>query len=150
MITKMKQQKQIKLTLGTLMVLLILAIRSPYAIFLNPLVLIDMGYNNFLLWQFQKQLFNYPLPENTKILTQKSEIGLLQGNGNHCDFEARLTIQSSNSTKAIIEHYRKLKISSAFGDGINLYQTIEEIEPEIISITIGDSHSDPSMDFRCY
>lgn len=145
-----------KIIMGVLVFFVILVMQWQFTVFSNsilliqvPAMLINMSFNNFLLWNFRNQLFNYPLPKDTEIVKKESKIGLLQGNGNHCDFEAKLTLKSNNSPEKIVEHYSGMDIFSVFG-GTNIYKRIEKIESGIFTITIGDSHYDSGMDFRCH
>jgi hypothetical protein len=44
--------------------------------------------NSVKLYYFGKDLFEYPLPLRTDEVERQSEIGVLEGNSNHCDYLA--------------------------------------------------------------
>ncbi len=62
--------------------------------------------NSLRLDNFGKQLLRYPLPEGAVLREHSFDIGVLQGNGNHCDFKATLVLESSLSERELREHFR--------------------------------------------
>jgi hypothetical protein len=64
------------------------------------------------LWQLQRSIATLSNPPNTKLIASAKDIGLLVGNGNHCDyFVAQLrSYPASISSKQIQEFYKNTKI----------------------------------------
>lgn len=50
-------------------------------------------YNNQQLQRFADNLYTYPLPPRTQVVSKHAEVTLL-GNGNHCDFVAEQLLQT--------------------------------------------------------
>ncbi|WP_395746257.1 hypothetical protein [Prosthecobacter sp.] len=66
----------------------------------------DAIINDLRLWELTKQLDSLPQPPNTMRISTNSAVGLLQGNGNHCDFFAGAVYRSQSSADAILQHYK--------------------------------------------
>ncbi|MGD8450271.1 MAG: hypothetical protein PVJ57_00505 [Phycisphaerae bacterium] len=75
----------------------------------------DMRRHNRFLVALQRSLAALPLPEGTTRLAADSRVGLLAGNGNHCDYivaEAHATTQTPDQITA---HYAHLAIPNPNG-----------------------------------
>ena len=66
----------------------------------------DAITNDLRLSQITRQLNTLSQPPNTVQISSKSAVGLLQGNGNHCDFFAGAVYRSQSSAEAIQQHYK--------------------------------------------
>jgi len=96
-------QKKTKYIIGTLITLFLvsnLLIGWP----LVPL------YNNYLSSKFLSNLENSTLPNNSKVIDGYKKFGLLYGNGNHCDCEVGVVIESDMEIKGF-ENYIKNSLS---------------------------------------
>jgi hypothetical protein len=65
----------------------------------------DIIANNRHLHQMEKALLAIPPAPQSKQLAVRSAVGLLTGNGNHCDFFAGALFQSSATPDSIRQHY---------------------------------------------
>ncbi len=65
----------------------------------------DSFNNSWNLGKIQKALREIPIPSNTQRLASNSAVGLLVGNGNHCDFFAGEIFRSELPADAILQHY---------------------------------------------
>ena len=116
------------------------------------LVLIIIGntvLNSFYLWKFEKQLYNYPLPSGAKILKKNSNIGVLMGNGNHCDFIAYVELETSKSILDIEEHYKNMTILPALSNRAQQGFIIEPVSQGVIKVKIWDAPNSSNFDLRC-
>lgn len=65
----------------------------------------DATANDLRLWQITRQLEALPQPPGTILISTNAAVGLLVGNGNHCDFFAGAVYRSQSSAEAIEQHY---------------------------------------------
>ena len=65
----------------------------------------DILANNRHLHQMEIALAIIPVPSQTQLLTSRSAVGLLVGNGNHCDFFAGTLFRSTSTPDWIRQHY---------------------------------------------
>jgi hypothetical protein len=66
-------------------------------------------YNQWSMYQFARPFFNYPLPVDTIELERYTLIGVLSGNGNHCDFLAVRILQTTLSEDAFRTYYQNVE-----------------------------------------
>lgn len=66
----------------------------------------DAITNDLRLSQITRQLDTLSQPPNTIYISSNAAVGLLQGNGNHCDFFAGAVYCSQSSVEAIQQHYK--------------------------------------------
>lgn len=64
-------------------------------------------YHNSVLNNFSSSLFTIPTPPNSKVVQQEKKIGVLLGNGNHCDYYAGLAVKSSLKFEEFKNWYTK-------------------------------------------
>lgn len=72
--------------------------------------------NDIAMYKFAHNLYNYPLLDySTKEINRFEKIGLLVGNGNHCDFLVVRTLATSslNTKDKIKEYYRDVYLPAA-------------------------------------
>ena len=77
---------------------------------LHWLLVFPVVLNNFRLQQFAKNLYAYPLPPHTEVINRSAKVGLLGGNGNHCDFEARQYMRTALSQEEIEAYYQGVSL----------------------------------------
>lgn len=80
--------------------------------------------NNWRLDQFAKRLYGYTLPPQTVVVEQKSEVNLLSGTGNHCDFVAKQTVETTLSRPEIEDFYRDANVSpvmKSHGERVSIF-----------------------------
>jgi hypothetical protein len=65
----------------------------------------DYFTNNRQLHQIENALTAIPIPPQTQRLVTRSAVGLLVGNGNHCDFFAGTVFRSSSPPDLVRQHY---------------------------------------------
>lgn len=65
----------------------------------------DRLTNDLRLWQIERQLKAIHPPPETKEISSHSAVGLLVGNGNHCDFFAGIVYRSQRNSDTIQAHY---------------------------------------------
>ena len=113
----------------------------------------SMRRNDRRLTEFSEQLFAYPLPPDSRILRQTAQVGVLTGNGNHCDYVARLEIESSLPPAAVDAHYQELRLHPAVGNGAGgglPAVTVESQGPGRVAITATDAPYPAGLDTRCH
>lgn len=112
--------------------------------------------NNLRLSRFASQLKRYPLPEGARVISESRAVGVLTGNGDHCDFVATRRIHSSLSLEQIEAHYAKLDIQPAISGGAGAGLPILEVErersgtPQTFHIKIVDAPYEGILDPRCH
>ena len=123
------------------------------------------GYvaNNFRLAAFADQLHQYPAPPGARVSAEGAEVGVLTGNGDHCDYIATVIVEPYEpvSRAEVERYYAGLQPRSAVpgGDGDHVRLSVEATLRE--SVAFGDSlpplyivqlidiHG-PNADFRCW
>lgn len=120
------------------------------ALWLSPWMMcgLQMAYevprNSLRLWFFGKELFEYPLPPQTKELDRKSEVGLLVGNSNHCDYLAERILATELTQEEIKSHFGALKIGIYFDDAL---MPNGRMRVTLRRFSFGDP---PGADIRCH
>jgi hypothetical protein len=66
-------------------------------------------YNNQRLKAFADNLYNYPLPPKTEVISQRAEVGLM-GNGNHCDFVVEQSLVTKLNREEITSYYEGARL----------------------------------------
>ena len=94
-------KKGILYSTGILLIFLFIIV---YLITGWPIVTI---YNNFLSSKFLISLENIELPDNSKVIDSYKRFGILYGNGNHCDCEIGVIIESDIEVKEFDNYFRK-------------------------------------------
>jgi hypothetical protein len=85
--------------------------------------------NNWRLDQFAAQLCEYPLPASAIEIGRQAEVGVLAGNGDHCDFVARGEIASQLPLEAVRAHYTGPQLDPAISRGASGGLPAVEVEP---------------------
>ena len=125
-------------------------------VLLVPLILVlwsfaEMGINNYRLSNFAVQLFEYALPIQTEVLEKKSDVGLLTGNGNHCDFIARMTVKTALSKKEVEQHYSRIAPQQAIsGSSSEVHLVVSSLGEGTYLVEVVDAPNNPGFDWRCH
>ena len=72
---------------------------------LGPCI-VDSVKNSSHLYRIVDSVDALPSPPGTRRLAGHSAVGLLVGNGNHCDFFAGVLMKSQQPPEAVLKHYR--------------------------------------------
>lgn len=86
----------------------------------------DAMVNDRRLSQITRQLQALPPPPGTTQLSSNAAVGLLQGNGNHCDYFVGAAYQSQSSAEDIQKHYQGRQFQNP------ITETLEEWEITIL------------------
>lgn len=78
----------------------ILAVLAVYGLLFH-----DAIANDIRLTKIKQQLNQLPQPPDTTLISSNAAVGLLQGNGNHCDYFVGSVYRSRSSEEAIRKHY---------------------------------------------
>lgn len=120
-------------------------------------------YNNRQLQQFAANLYNYPLPPHSEIVSQSAEVGLM-GNGNHCDFLVTQTLVTELSQAEIEAYYAGVALPPVNNHnqgvapetrGLPIPVTVSYDESPSsdgrlrFTLTLLDFGHDPGLDIRC-
>jgi len=127
--------------IGTLPALLMLAVLSA------PIA------NNLRLARFSAQLFRYPLPPNSREVARKADVGLLTGNGDHCDFVASRTVESRLPLAAVRAHFAALQLKPAIGGGTGDSEPTIDVERTttgLYVVSAVDAAYYGIFDWRCF
>lgn len=109
--------------------------------------------NNWHLHRFAAQLFEYPLPTGAAEVSRRADVGVLTGNGDHCDFIARREIRATLPLEAVRTHFEPLALRPAIGRGASGGPPALEIERQregLYVVTAVDAAYYGSFDLRCY
>lgn len=109
--------------------------------------------NDLRLSKFSAQLFDHPLPPRSRAVASSSEVGILTGNGNHCDFVARLELASDLGIDEVRAHYERLRLSPAIpggADGGLPIIEVLEIRRETYAVEAIDAPYGAGLDIRCH
>ncbi len=116
-----------------------------------PLLWVVAGFssyaiNNWRLSAFAEQFLSSP-PPGTSVRLLQSEVGVLTGNGNHCDFIVSIAFQGSGEPGAVLRHYESLPVQRAVpGDSSQIRLDLAGAQ----SLTATDAPNEPAFDFRCH
>jgi hypothetical protein len=127
---------------------------------------IPMIINDLQLQSFSKNLYNYTLPEQTKIIDRYREVSV-KGNGNHCDFFVEQTLQTNLEYQAIKNYYSNIKFPPVRNEpqgweDINSSGVHTLVIPDIVflgkdekgymlyKVSIKDVGYPPGFDYRCH
>ena len=108
--------------------------------------------NDRRLAHFSAQLFSYPLPPRSRVLSQTAQVGVLTGNGNHCDYISRMELESWLPIAAIEAHYKELQLRPAAGDGAGAglpAVTVDSLDLQRVTVTATDAPYPAGLDDRC-
>jgi|SRR6266511_3777696 len=127
-------------------------------------VWLPMSTNNLRLERFAENLYRYPLPPDTTVLTQHTELSKL-GNGNNCSYEVQQSMVSTLPREEIEQYYEGVMLPRvSFGaqyDGLYNSPTVTEIRLEFDESQIDETKSfftlslfdvglDVTLDIRCH
>lgn len=100
----------------------------PFIVILLPILLFVFVpvYNNIKLEFFANQIFDYPLPPSSKVISTNKKVGNFTGSSKHCDFLATMIISTSLSKDEIKDYYKKLKIYPAKNEYIKKEKEIKD------------------------
>lgn len=134
---------------------------------LSPLVLgalvcglplyVPRWINDYRLHRFAQNLYAYPLPPQTVVIGQHSEVRLM-GNSNHCDFLAEQTLVSQLTRPEIEAYYAEVQLPPAREDSqqdsLPVYLNFIEPESEATGLKfvlrLFDYDNPTDFDFRCH
>jgi len=123
-----------------------------------------MSTNNLRLEKFAENLYTYPLPPDTTVLTQHTKLSKL-GNGNNCSYEVQQAMVSTLPREAIEQYYEGVMLPRvSFGaqyDGLYNSPTVTEIRLEFderqtdetksfFTLSMFDVGIDVTLDIRCH
>lgn len=137
-------------------VICIILISIPIALIVGPIVMPIIIHNNKLS-DFANNLYNYPLPEKTKVLSKDKDVGVLVANGNHCDYMAFMTLSTKLSENHILSYYQAALLPTAEENNnkenvkvtVELSDKRDELGNLVYRIEILDSGYSSGLDFRC-
>jgi|GEM_PF-2752239 hypothetical protein len=119
--------------------------------------------NDWQLARFAENLYRYPLPPQTEVLSRHSEVGLM-GNGNHCDFLVTQTMLTRLTREEIKIYYKNVAFPPVndHNEGVSLpYQgkpipvylefdmSVETAQQRFTARLI-DMGYNPGLDIRCH
>jgi hypothetical protein len=119
--------------------------------------------NNLRLEKFAENLYNYPLPPETTVLTQYAEVDKV-GNGNNCSYMAQQKLVSALSREEVEEFYQHVMFPRiSLGSWGNIYDgsaeiplrlSFDEVESDVkqtnFTLTLYDMGLDNTLDVRCH
>lgn len=105
------RSKAVRVSLGIGLVLAVV----PAAVVLGALSAFVV--NNLRLGQFERQIQSLPLPPNSSVALIRSQVGVLTGNGNHCDFSVELELSAPQSLAELQSHYQSVVLVPAIPGG---------------------------------
>ena len=124
-----------------------------FLVALLPLLWVVAGFsshaiNNWRLSAFAEQFLSSP-PPGTSVQLVQSEVGVLTGNGNHCDFIVSISFQSLAEASAVVRHYASLPVQHAIPGSLSEIQlALEGQQPSRLTAT--DAMNEPAFDIRCH
>lgn len=125
---------------------------------------LPMSTNNLRLERFAQNLYNYPSPAGTTVLSQHAELSKV-GNGNNCSYEAQQFMVSTLSRQEIERYYDSVMLPrvsfGAYYDGRYDSPTITKVRLEFderqtnetqsyFTLSLLDVGLDVTLDIRCH
>jgi hypothetical protein len=109
-----------------------------FVIFLGPTT------NEVHLWQIRRQLKAIQPPPETEEISSHSAIGLLVGNGNHCDFFAGTVYRTQSTPGTIQAHYQDIQfLNPISGEHEDLSVTILRDPSSMDSVSLPNDFYQP-------
>jgi hypothetical protein len=109
--------------------------------------------NDRQMTAFAAQLQAVTLPPGTMILSFESGVGILEGDGNHCDFKASVAIQvgedDADAVEAVAARYEAASFEPAWPGTHQVYTEVVR-SPAAVHVTIHDDGYPPGYDMRCH
>ncbi|MCZ7617178.1 MAG: hypothetical protein M5U32_02340 [Myxococcota bacterium] len=118
-----------------------------------PLLWVVAGFsshaiNNWRLSAFAEQFLSSPPPGISPNLV-RADVGVLTGNGNHCDFIVSISFQDPAEANAAIRHYESLAVQHAIpGSSSEIQLALEG--PQASRLTATDAPNEAAFDIRCH
>lgn len=117
-------------------------------------VVLPIAFNNFLLYQLEQQLYQYPLPPNTYILHRASSLSPNTGNGDYCRFQVQQTLATTLSQADITAFYADAEVPgiSPSGYPVRLWVdfAVTASQPTSLQFTLeANDMTDRAFDIRC-
>ena len=109
--------------------------------------------NDLRLARFAAQLDDFPMPAGARRLHRLTDVGILTGNGNHCDFLARHEIATDLALDAVRAHYARLRLRPAVGDDPEGGSPLLWVDPRTgggYVVTALDAPNAAGLDLRCH
>ena len=105
--------------------------------------------NSLRLERFAAQFLDNS-PANSKVSLAQSQVGVLTGNGNHCDFIVDIRIASNLSHDEIAAYYAAFPVRRAVaGESSEVRLVFEEVDDGIVMLNATDAPNGSALDFRC-
>ena len=123
------------------------ALLVPYSV----IVLVASSYvvNNWRLDRFVTQFIDNP-PEGANVTVRNKQVGVLTGNGDHCDYIVDIDVESALGAEAIVTHYRALPVEPAVvGEDVELLLSIETLADGKYRLNATNAPYMSALDFRC-
>jgi hypothetical protein len=107
--------------------------------------------NSMRLASFASQVSAFPPPPQARIASQSQTVGVLLGNGNHCDFLVELVLESDVPLDALRTHYSRLELRPAIPGRYTQgpWLDVRETRSNQRSVRITDGPYSRNVDFRC-
>jgi hypothetical protein len=109
--------------------------------------------NEWRLARFGSQLLEFPLPRSTREVAHVAEVGVLVGNGDHCDFVVTRRLESSLPLDSLKAHFAPLHLRPAIAGGADAGLPLLEIREDSVrhySVIATDAPYEGIFDVRCY
>ena len=124
---------------------------------LVAMLLANTVVNQIRLVEFAQRVASAPLPPNTARVAVRKEVGLLTGNGNHCDYVTELTLETELSPETIRAHYESQRFDRAVpgetDGGITVLVSQAAAAPSERSwyaVQVIDAPNEAWLDLRCH
>lgn len=111
--------------------------------------------NDIRLKQFEAQILAMSQHPSIRVISAQRQVGILTGNGNHCDYVVSLDIETHLSEETVRRHYETLPLSRAVpgqSDGeitVAVFSERSTSTPSRYVVEITDAPNETSVDVRC-
>ena len=106
--------------------------------------------NSLRLERFTGQFLSNP-PEDSTLSLVQAQVGVLTGNGNHCDFIVDIEIASRLSRDEIAAHYAELPVRRAIaGESSQILLDVQRVGEGVFMLNVTDAPNGAALDFRCH
>jgi hypothetical protein len=105
--------------------------------------------NSWRLQTFIRQ-FTSQAPPSARISVSSAKVGVLTGNGNHCDFVVEFNVDPAVRPDQLIQHFESLPIGRAIpGESSELHMEVVQDSTAGYTLYVADAPNGSSLDFRC-
>ena len=127
---------------------------SALAVALLPMALFTGTASSHVVNSWRLQIFVRQFlvhaPASARMSVSSAQVGVLTGNGNHCDFVVEFTVDTAIRPDQLIQHFELLPVARAIpGESSEVHMEVVHDIAAGYTLYVADAPNGSSLDFRC-